>query len=220
MTENDDVSVSDSGSHRNNHADQADVMAETEEMEETNETSPASNTESPVRRAELLWLATQARPWRSLAIVPAADGMDTFGVASFIAEAGRRHGHRIDVADLRGLAVNRVEPVTTLLLGGADRVIVAMSSIRENVATVSFARAVDQVILCVALGSTSLDAIEDTVRWLGKDRFLGSILLSLPEGETKREAQPATQRATRGARRSSSDPSFEEILGPQMGPGL
>lgn len=130
-----------------------------------------------------IWLATQTRAWRTLAIVPVDKGMQTYDVASLIAGVGLQHGESIGLADLREIRLNRVAAfleAAQLIVDRGERVVFATRSIDENLATISLARAAEAVILCVVLGSTPIGLVEEAVKQIGKERFLGSILLQAP----------------------------------------
>jgi len=133
-----------------------------------------------VADAERIWLGTQVRPWRSLAVVPCCDGLSTYEVARLLTVLGTQHGESIDLADVRDIPLQRVNAVLTLarsLVGRGDRVVFATRSIEENIAAVSCARAADCVVLCVRLGATSIGMVEETIRLIGRERCIGSILL-------------------------------------------
>jgi hypothetical protein len=58
-----------------------------------------------------------------------------------------------------------------------DRVLVALGSIFENPTTVALAQAADRVLLCVTLGVTEISGAEQTVEEIGRDRFIGTVIL-------------------------------------------
>jgi hypothetical protein len=127
-----------------------------------------------------IWLGTQSRPWRTLAVVAADRGLSTYEVASLITALGRQHGESIGMADVRDVGLNRVANILELVnevVTSGERVVMSARSITENLATIPLARAADCVLLCVSLGSTSIALVEETVAQLGKERFLGSLLL-------------------------------------------
>ena len=149
----------------------------------------------PWDRAEYqrLWLRMESRAWRTLAIVPGEDGMSTFEVANLIMSIGAYHGESIGLFDFRNVTVPRVldviEDVSRRMAPG-ERLLFATRSIRENLATIPLARATDGVVLCVSLGSTKLGFVEETVDQIGRDRFLGSIVVHAPR--VRRPAPSAT----------------------------
>jgi hypothetical protein len=130
-----------------------------------------------------MWLRTQVRDWRTLALVPGDDQTSTFDVANLIARLAFEHGESIHVADTREL---RLKHVAAYLEGTrwdatqGDRIIFATRSASSNLATVPIARAADCAILCVCLGSTSLDAVRGTIEQIGRKHFLGSLLVRAP----------------------------------------
>jgi hypothetical protein len=128
-----------------------------------------------------LWLATQRRSWRSLAIVAAGKRIDTLWVAELVAKlAWWYRGQPSCVFDLRDLRLRLVEyherEVTAQVELG-QCVVIALRSVFENPTTVPMARSADAVILCVALGKTDLKAAEQTMAEVGRDRVLGSIVV-------------------------------------------
>ena len=143
---------------------------------------PAPRASTPWDRPDWqhIWLATQARPWRTLAIVPADDHMSTYEVATLITALGQHHGEAMGFGDLRDVPLGGVTSVLDKMawhIGRGERVVLSTRSTRENLATIPLARAADAVILCVTLGTTSIEAVEEAVRHFGRERFLGSMLL-------------------------------------------
>jgi hypothetical protein len=127
-----------------------------------------------------LWIGTQSRPWRTLAVVASDQCVSTYQVASLIAGLGLQHGQPIRMADVRNITLNRVAAILELadgVVACGERIVFAARSITENLATIPIARSADCVLLCVSLGSSSLALVEETVAQLGKERFLGSLLI-------------------------------------------
>jgi hypothetical protein len=149
----------------------------------------------PWERAEYqrIWLRVTSRDWRTLAVVPGEDGMSTLDVAQLITALGASHGESIGVFDFRDVRMSRALEVireAEQQLERGERLIFATRSIRENVATIPLARATDGAVLCVSLGSTSMRFAEETIEQIGKDRFLGSLLVRAPNVEAP--ARPVT----------------------------
>jgi hypothetical protein len=127
-----------------------------------------------------LWLGTQSRPWRSLAVVASDHSVSTYHVASLIAGLGLQHGEAFRMVDVRNITLNRAAAIIELaehFVTSGERIVFAARSITENLATVPIARSADCVLLCVSLGSSSLALVEETVAQLGKERFIGSLLI-------------------------------------------
>jgi hypothetical protein len=127
-----------------------------------------------------MWLRTQSLDWRTLALVPGDDHTRTFDVARLIARLALEHGESIHVADLRELGLKHVDAFlegTRWDSTQGDRIIFATRSVSTSLATVPVARAADCAILCVSLGSTSVRGVRDTVEQIGREHFLGSLLV-------------------------------------------
>jgi hypothetical protein len=126
-----------------------------------------------------IWLATQSRPWRALAIVPGDDGLPTFEVASRLMWIGRSLGDPICVADLRGAThyAGAFLEIVAYHVSRGERIVMPTYTTDHDL-TIPIARGADCVLLCVALGSTRVRRIEETLADVGKDRFVGSILLN------------------------------------------
>jgi hypothetical protein len=127
-----------------------------------------------------MWLRTQSRDWRTLALVPGDDQTSTLDVANLMAKLALDRGESIHVADLRELRLKHVDAFlegTRWDASHGDRIIFATRSASTNLATVPLARAADCAILCVSLGSTSLGAVRDTIEQIGRKHFLGSLLV-------------------------------------------
>jgi hypothetical protein len=153
----------------------------------------------PWERADYqrIWMRVASRDWRTLAIVPAEDGMSTYDVAHLIVTLGAFHGESIGVFDFREVRMNRALEVleeAELQLERGERIVFATRSIRENLATIPLARATDGAVLCVSLGSTSMRFAEETIEQIGKDRFLGSILVRAPDVEAPDRPVTSLQR--------------------------
>lgn len=140
-----------------------------------------------------IWLGTQIRDWRTLAIVPGDEELSSYEIASLIMALGLHHGEPIGVADLRDIGLNKVRAsleVVNFHVDRGERVVLATSTIASNLATIALARAADAAVLCVAFGSTSLALVQETVDQIGKERFIGSLLLH--------KSRPARPRRKRG----------------------
>ena len=133
-------------------------------------------------RLQRLWLAAQRREWRSLAVIGAGPGVPTIEVAELLAQlAWRYRGEPSAVIDLRDLSLRLVDYHVREVRAQVDaggRVLVALRSIFENPTAAPIAREVDAVVLCLRLGQTEFKAADQTVAEVGRDRILGSILVS------------------------------------------
>lgn len=173
--------------------------------------SPAPGDDIPMRIEgswdrtdwQRMWLCTQSRDWRTLALVPGDERTSTVDVANLIAKLGRDHGESIHVADLRNL---RLKHVGAFLegsrwdVGQGDRIIFVTRSASANMATVPLARAADCAILCVSLGMTSLEGVRDSIEQIGREHFLGSLLVRSPPGSDSRDRALSRGRSAAKAR--------------------
>jgi hypothetical protein len=98
-------------------------------------------------------------------------------------------GQPSSVADFRDLSLRLVEyqlgDLALQLERGAGSVMIALRSMTENPTVVPVARAVDAVILCVQLGATDIKSSRKTVDAIGRDRFLGTIVID-KDGKPKK----------------------------------
>jgi hypothetical protein len=127
-----------------------------------------------------VWLRTQSRDWRTLALVPGDEQTCTLDVANIIAALARDNGEQVIVADLRDLRLKYVDTCLEGMRGNpsqSERIIFATRSTSKNLATIRLARAADCAILCASLGSTSLDSVRETIEQIGREHFLGSLLV-------------------------------------------
>lgn len=140
-------------------------------------------------RLQKLWLAAEKRPWRSMAVLGASEGVETVQIAELLAQlAWRYRGQPSSVCDLRDLSMRLIDYEVRELhaqVEGGTRLVVALRSIFENPTATVIAQQTDAVLLCIALGETTLKASEETMAAVGRDRILGSIILR-PRASGKR----------------------------------
>jgi hypothetical protein len=146
-----------------------------------------------------LWLGTQGRSWRSLALVPAVAGFPadlTLRVAERLARTGMVHlGAPIRVIDGTKVPLSQLvqftEEVERIIRFG-DLVLLAVSPIGQNPVALTLARAADAAVLCVVLDETKTSQAERTVEDVGRARFVGSLIASVgmdAKGPTKASAR-------------------------------
>lgn len=132
-------------------------------------------------RLQQLWIAAQQRTWRSIAVVSSGPNVPTLEAAHMLARIAWWYaGEPTAVIDLRFLSLrllnHQIADIRQQVALG-DRVFVALLSQDENPTAVPIARAVDAVVLGVVLGTTTVRAAKATIDAVGRDRFLGSILV-------------------------------------------
>jgi hypothetical protein len=154
-------------------------MPEVDPFESTSSATPPAHWDSP--DLERIWLAAHSLEWRSLALVPASEGISVIELAHAISALGLSHrGESIGVADLRDVPLPRVRghiEVVRWHVNHGERVILALRSTFENIATIPLVRVADRAILCVALGLTGIAQANQTVEHVGRDRFIGTVIL-------------------------------------------
>jgi hypothetical protein len=132
-------------------------------------------------RLQKLWLATQRREWRSLAVIGAGEGVETLKVSEMLAQiAWAYRGQPSCVFDLRDLGLRltdyQMREVQTEVEAGV-RALLALRSTSENPTAIPLAQLADAVVICIDLTKTRFDAAERTIAEIGRDRVLGSILV-------------------------------------------
>ena len=145
--------------------------------------------------SQLLWLATQQRTWRSLAVVAASEGVATLEVANMFAKlAWWYRGQPSSVADFRDLPLRLVDHQLRDVAQQLDldpvTIVIALRSIYENPTVAPVAMAVDAAILCVHMGVTKIAAARRTVETIGRQKFLGTIVIREPGPDGKKGGGP------------------------------
>lgn len=142
-------------------------------------------------KLQKLWLATQRREWRSLAILPTSKSVETLAIAETFAQiAWCYRGQPSCVFDLRDLSLRLAEYQIREAHVQADsgaRVLIALRSPAENPTALLVAREMDAVVLCIALGQTLLKTAETAINEVGRSRVLGTILV---RGKAGRKGTP------------------------------
>ncbi len=143
-------------------------------------------------RMQHLWLGLEKRPWRSLAVVSASKGVATLSAANSLAKIAWWYtGVPTCVFDMRDLSLRLLEHQLRDMasqLHGGERIFIALRSTSENPTAVPLAQAADAAVLCVELGKTDMKAAERTLDAVGRQKFLGTILV--PRGGFEVEKPP------------------------------
>lgn len=141
----------------------------------------------PTKECQQLWFMLAKRRWRSLALVPADEGSSTAQLAASLAEVGRqlREGAvtalqlpRLDYITASGIA----DAISAAGRGGEGvpedlQVIIALPPVLDDPLGVAIAHAADAAVLCVEMRTARLKSARRTIELVGRERFLGSILL-------------------------------------------
>jgi hypothetical protein len=133
-----------------------------------------------------LWFSTRALQWQSLALVPASVGVSVIELAYAFSSIGLwSRGESVEVVDLRNVLFSSLRgPIEVIKwhLRSGGRVVLALKSCFDGVATVPLAQAADCAILCVALGATRIAEANETVEQVGREHFVGTLMVR-PRGQ-------------------------------------
>jgi hypothetical protein len=130
---------------------------------------------------QTLWLSLARRSWRSLAVLGASKDTPTLAAANSLAQIAWWYtGQPSCVFDMRDVSLrvldHQVRAMSAQLRGG-ERIFVALRSLPENAATAPLAMAADGVVLCVEMGKSEIRSAAHAIASIGRDRFLGAILV-------------------------------------------
>jgi hypothetical protein len=128
-----------------------------------------------------LWFATREHQWSSLAIIPSDRSIDAGRVAQTLVETGRVHGERpvslVDGVGVQLAGVHKIVDSIATLTARGDWVLVAVDPIDENPSTIPIVQSASAALLVVRLGESLLGSARDTIDVIGRERFLGSVVL-------------------------------------------
>jgi hypothetical protein len=138
-----------------------------------------------------LWLTIQARPWRTLALIPAGDGaaLDfTPRVALLLSRTGMVHlGKPVQVADATHVPLNQLTAFFDEVersTGQGERLLIALPPAGKSAITASIAQASDAALLCILNERMSTSAAKRTVNLIGASRFIGSAIFHAHQVES------------------------------------
>ena len=128
-----------------------------------------------------LWFTTRQQGWSSLAIIPSDAAVDAGRVAESLVATGRLYGERtVSLLNARGAQLTGVHDLVDLLgvmTGRGEWVIVPVDPIEDSPSAVPIVRATSAAILVVRLGESLLNSARTAIEAIGRERFLGSIVL-------------------------------------------
>lgn len=143
---------------------------------------------------ERLWFATRHKSWSSLAIIPIDGSVDSGAVAESLVATGRLHGERpVSLLDARGVPVNGVRHLVdslNVLNGRGNWVIVPVDPISENPSSVPIVQATSGALLVVRLGGSLLASGRAAIDAVGREHFLGSIVIGGGKGAGSLQLTP------------------------------
>ena len=129
-----------------------------------------------------VWLRSQSRSWSSLAVIGTSRKTMSgpLQVVQGLAKVAWALGQDLVVIDARGVDLVRLAQVQAQirsLSARGTRSLVALSVPAENPVTVPIAQFTEAAILCVTLGESRMVLAEQTIEQIGRDRFIGTVLL-------------------------------------------
>lgn len=139
-----------------------------------------------------LWLAIQSRTWRTLALIPAAEGAPvdfTPSVAMLLSRTGMIHlGRPVQVADATHVPLNQLTAFFNEVdrsTSQGERLLIALPPASKDAITVQIAQAADAVLLCILNERMSGRAAKRSVKLVGASRFVGSAIFHLHQFSKK-----------------------------------
>jgi hypothetical protein len=132
-----------------------------------------------------IWLRTQGRDWVSLAVIGTSQRSPdaTMRVAGMLARVSEELGHPLVVLDARDVELRTMASIQArmrALSARGTRAITVLQLPSLNPVTVPIAQAADASMLCVFVGESRLTNTEQTIEQIGRDRFLGTVILRHP----------------------------------------
>jgi hypothetical protein len=147
--------------------------------------------------AQELWLSVTRRDWQTLAVIPAHRDGSALSVATALAEAGSLlrgkpvelfSADRADSAGDSVLNARATSPITLnpVPFGGLPPSsekfgrVVALEPLSSNPAGATIAQAAQAVLMVAERGVTELRVARRTMEMIGRDLFVGCVLISRP----------------------------------------
>lgn len=128
-----------------------------------------------------LWFAARQRAWSSLAIIPNEPGVDAHWIAESLVATGRVHGERpVSLLNAVGAQLDGVHQLIDALgtmTARGEWVIVPVDPIAQNPSAVPIVQATSAALLVVRLGESLLASARTAIETVGRERFLGSVVL-------------------------------------------
>jgi hypothetical protein len=140
-----------------------------------------SSTQSPNNEWQRIWFSIHHQGWTSLALVPSHAGIDVVKVAETLAATGRLQSERpVTVVNATGVEFAQVQQVIELIaatVGRGEAVIVPVDAITDNPSGIALVQATSAALLFVRLGESLLAPARSALDAVGRERFLGSVVL-------------------------------------------
>jgi len=138
-------------------------------------------TPSPDTDWQRIWFSSRKQNWSSLSLIPSDPGIDVTKVAEALTATGRLHGERpVNLVNAVGVQLGDVHHVIdslTSLVNRGSWVVVPVDPIAENPSAAAIVRATSAALLVVRLGQSFLPSARGTLDVIGREHFLGSVVL-------------------------------------------
>ena len=141
----------------------------------------------PTLEAQQLWFRVRRFDWTSLVLVPSGPGTSTGEIAARLYEAGRVLSEgpvalvQTESMDFEAIADLVLElssrPKLARTAPDQKRTVISIHSVLEKPLATGIAQAADAALLCVQLRQASLADGRATLDLVGRERFVGSVLL-------------------------------------------
>jgi hypothetical protein len=144
--------------------------------------SPLRTTEgSLTARWAPIWFNALRYSWSTLALVPAEPGLSALTVGDALSAVGKLHRQSpVPLLSAQGLRLAETRAFTESM-GNAVRehglALTVVDSPLQSESSIAIVAAADAAILCVRLGAVRFASARRTLDLVGRDRFLGSIVL-------------------------------------------
>jgi hypothetical protein len=135
----------------------------------------------PSRDWQQLWFAALRHRWSSLVLVPAQAGVSVVPAARALTAVGRLYHqcpvHLIEAEGTDPSATGFVVSSAKNRVAAGERVIISVDSPLSHPVAIPIARAADAALLLVPLGRTLLASARLTIDCIGRQHFIGGIVL-------------------------------------------
>jgi hypothetical protein len=140
-----------------------------------------------------IWLSMRQRGWSSLAIIGSEAGLDVHSVSEMLVATGQVHGEKpVSTLNAQGIRLSDVHQLVDAMQDkttAGEWIIVPVDPIAENPNAIPVLQAASAVVLVVQLGESLLDSARKVIEVAGRDRVLGSIVLTRQTGEQQSPAR-------------------------------
>lgn len=158
----------------------------------------------PPKALQELWFATRRHEWTSLAVVPTSDPVWALRIAEGLRQVAGLTGRRartvnaqaLELLDIATLVMEMQTPRGSVWTSSTPRgtsagpgqssieqpadenLIIALPSVFANPLALPAALAADAVLIIIELGKTDLEIARRTVDAVGRERLIGSVLVT------------------------------------------